>query len=165
VEVAELIAREEIRQVLARYARAVDRADRDQVRSCFHPDAHDDHGVVEGTVDDLMRGYEVLLHGFDSTMHFLGNEYIDVHGETADVETYCIAFHRQQATPERSTRDLVLGIRYVDRFERRDGDWRIADRQVVFDWTRVDEIPNEWKYPTPVRGTRGPEDPGLERVT
>jgi len=31
--------------------------------------------------------------------------------------------------------DMVLGLRYVDRFERRSGAWRIAARVCAFDWT------------------------------
>ena len=33
-----------------------------------------------------------------------------------------------------------MGLRYVDVLERRDGEWRIADRRCVFDWTRRDAI-------------------------
>ena len=30
---------------------------------------------------------------------------------------------------------MVLGLRYVDRFERRNGRWLIARRVCAFDWT------------------------------
>ena len=30
---------------------------------------------------------------------------------------------------------MILGLRYVDRFERRDGTWLIAKRVCAFDWT------------------------------
>jgi hypothetical protein len=30
---------------------------------------------------------------------------------------------------------MVLGLRYLDRFERREGRWRIARRVCAFDWT------------------------------
>jgi hypothetical protein len=36
--------------------------------------------------------------------------------------------------------DMTLGARYVDRYERRDGQWKIARRTVVHDWTRVDPV-------------------------
>ena len=58
---------------------------------------------------------------------------------------------RSTATSRRSTRtawrttsrsptttvpptDMVLGLRYVDRFEQRDGTWLIAKRVCSFDW-------------------------------
>ncbi len=36
---------------------------------------------------------------------------------------------------EDETGDDVLGGRYIDRFERRDGEWRIARRVLLLDWT------------------------------
>ena len=38
--------------------------------------------------------------------------------------------------------DLVLGLRYVDRFERRGGAWLIAKRVCAFDW--VYRVPFSW---------------------
>ena len=34
----------------------------------------------------------------------------------------------------------MVNIRYVDRFEKRDGEWRIADRMVVLDSERIDPV-------------------------
>ena len=44
----DLIAREQIRDVVYRYARGVDRRDFALVRGCYHPDATDDHGRFVG---------------------------------------------------------------------------------------------------------------------
>ena len=56
--------------------------------------------------------------------------------------------------------DLVIGLRYVDRLERRDGEWRIADRVCAFDWSRIDPIVGEWEFPPEaVRGRRDRDDP------
>ncbi len=35
---------------------------------------------------------------------------------------------------------MVLGLRYVDRFERRDGRWLIAARVCAFDWSSTVEF-------------------------
>ena len=35
---------------------------------------------------------------------------------------------------------LVVVIRYVDRYDRRDGDWRIADREIRFLWSERHEV-------------------------
>ena len=40
-----------------------------------------------------------------------------------------------------SGKDDVFGIRYVDRFERRAGEWKIAHRVVASEWRRVDPVP------------------------
>ncbi len=53
-----------------------------------------------------------------------------------------------------------MGLRYVDRLERRDGEWRIADRRCVFDWSRRDTITGEWDLPgEALRGARDRNDP------
>jgi hypothetical protein len=159
--VAALLAENEIRKVLLLYCRGVDRLDRDLVRACFHEDAVDSHGNFEGDVDSLLDWMWGVLTKFDTTMHFVGNMLIEVEGDLARAETYGVAFHRGE--PEKPHRNLINGFRYVDRFERRDGAWRIARRTVVTDWTRVD-VPEQW-WPTPegiLCGTRGPDDPVYE---
>ena len=42
--------------------------------------------------------------------------------------------------PDRSRQTFLCG-RYVDRFERRHGEWRIAARTVVYDWIEERERP------------------------
>ena len=34
----------------------------------------------------------------------------------------------------------TFGGRYVDRFERRDGEWRIAHRNLVHEWDKVEHV-------------------------
>lgn len=46
--VRELHDRQVIRQVVERYARSVDRQDKDILVSCYHSDAIDDHGMFVG---------------------------------------------------------------------------------------------------------------------
>jgi hypothetical protein len=63
-------------------------------------------------------------------------------------------------------RQLVANSRYVDRFERRDGDWRIARRVVVTDSARTDTVA-PWQGTSPIssmtRGTRDHADPVYRR--
>ena len=35
---------------------------------------------------------------------------------------------------------MIAAVRYVDRMERRDGEWRIAKRVMVLDWHRVEPV-------------------------
>jgi hypothetical protein len=160
----DLVAHQEIRDVLIRYTRGIDRRDRELVRSCYHPDAHDDHGPFKGSVDDFLDWLEAMHAYFASTMHFIGNQLVEVRGDVADAESYCVAYHRRAAVGREPAYDLVIGLRYVDRLERRDGEWRIADRLCVFDWTRRDDVTAEWEMgPEVVRGVAGPTDPVLRR--
>jgi ketosteroid isomerase-like protein len=160
----ELVAREEIRDVLFRYTRGIDRLDLDLVRSCYHVDAHDDHGAFRGDVDGFLDWVGEALSYFDSTMHFIGNQLIDVDGDVAHTESYCVAYHRRGPRDGEVPHDLVTALRYVDRLERRaDGRWRIADRVCVFDWSRRDPVVDQWAMDGAVRGRRGPDDPVWHR--
>lgn len=134
---SDLRARREIEDVLLRYCRGIDRLDLALVRDCYWPDATDSHGGFHGTRDEFVAWVEKLLARFASTMHFVGNALVEIEGEAAVAETYAIAFHRgPEATP---SLNLIVGVRYVDRFERRGDAWRIAKRVCVTEWSRVDD--------------------------
>jgi hypothetical protein len=146
-----LLARQEIADVIYRYARGIDRLDFDLVRSCYHPDAYDDHGMFQGGVEECIAFVRDFLPRYAATQHFMGNMLIEVaaEGERARAETYAVAYHRK-ALADGSGKDDVFGIRYVDRFERRGGEWKIAHRVVATEWRRVDPVP-----PGKVRGGAG----------
>ena len=144
VSVEELLAREEIHDILKRYVRAVDRADADLMVSCYHDDGVDDHGMFRGPARDFAE----FVCGerskrYEATHHFIGSPNIRVDGDSAFVDTYCIA-HQISAPDESGHRfDYMVGLRYVDRFERRAGQWLIAHRTAVFDWTYTVAIDEE----------------------
>ena len=69
------------------------------------------------------------------------------------MEAYVEASHVEPGEQERL--HLFAG-RYIDRFERRD-DWRIAERTLRNDWSKVDEI-TETMTGAYVRGTRDRDD-------
>jgi hypothetical protein len=136
-ELRQLLHERDIRDVVMRYCRGIDRMDRQLVRSCYHPDATDDHGSFSGGVDEFLAWLWPLLERYTLTMHFVGNLLIEVGDDVAAAETYGIAFHRSE--DERPQLNLMTGFRYLDRFERRDGEWRIASRVAVTEWSRVDD--------------------------
>jgi len=138
--VDDLLAKQEIQDVIYRYARGIDRLDFDLVRSCYHPDAFDDHGMFQGNVDAFIEYVEDFLPRYVVTQHFMGNLLIEVDGDSARAETYAVAYHRKELA-DGSGKDDVFGIRYVDRFERRAGEWKIAHRVVASEWRRVDPVP------------------------
>jgi hypothetical protein len=160
MDVETLIARQEIADVLCRYCRGIDRLDLELVRSCYHPDAYDDHGTVRGSVDEFLAGAASFLPQFAATMHFLGNMLIEVDGAVARAETYAVAYHRLEPD-EGSGKDDIWGLRYVDRFERRDGEWRIAHRVMTQEWRRVEPVaPGRGRGRTPGQwGRRDRDDP------
>jgi hypothetical protein len=152
-----LLSHHEISSALLRYCRGIDRLDLELVRSCYWPDATDSHGGFSGTRDEFIAWVGKLLARFESTMHFVGNVLIEVAGDAAVAETYAIAFHRSRDA--RPNLNLIVGVRYVDRFERRGGDWRIARRVCVTEWSRVDDAPGRFPIaPGHVTGRRDRSD-------
>ena len=154
------MARTEITQVLYRYCRGVDRGDREMIRSVYHSDATDDHGSWSGLGVDFA---DYLVDSMASAtlvgQHQIHNVLIEVDGELAACESYFLAFHPTTT----AVGDTVLSIaagRYLDRFERRDGPWLIADRRVVLDWTRAQLTGEPWEaQPFFAAGGRGAADP------
>ena len=141
-----LIDREEIRDTMARYARGVDRADWDLVRSTYHADAFDDHGDFKGDVDGFIAFAQDRTGSLPQCMHFLGNCLIEfADADTAAVETYFMTAHTLDEAGRKAygagdgsgAAQLSSFGRYVDRFERRDGAWKVAHRIVIFEATRV----------------------------
>jgi hypothetical protein len=155
-----LLAERAIARVLNTYSRGADRCDLQLMRSCYWPDATDDHGSYRGGVDGFIEFVGPALQRFERTNHVLGNMLIDVDLENgvARAETYAVAYHRYHDAAGRET-DMVAGLRYVDRFERRDDEWRIAERVCAFEWRRTDPVVGEGGFADVyVRGKRGPDD-------
>jgi hypothetical protein len=131
----DLLAREEITDVVKALARGTDRLDRELMASCYHPDGTDDHNVFRGTGTEFAQWVVDTLPHFEATMHFVGPPRIRRAGDRAKVDTYCVAHHLSRPDETGQQSDMVLGLRYVDRFECRGGRWLIAARVCAFDWT------------------------------
>ncbi len=142
ITVDDLLAREEIADVIKRLARGTDRLDEELMASCYHPDGFDDHNAFRGGGGEFARWVMGALAHFNATMHFTGPPLVRLDGDRAQVDTYCIAHHLTDHT------DMVMGLRYVDRFERRDGRWLIARRVCAFDWTYTVPIDDaaRWRF-------------------
>jgi ketosteroid isomerase-like protein len=160
-----LLAREAIREAMARYCRGIDRLDTDLIKSAYHPDAFDDHGPFKGVRDDFVEWIiPFLRREYVTTTHHLTTQSIDLSGDVAHVETYAIVVQEKHVGGD--IVQLVANSRYVDRFEKRDGDWRIAHRVVVTDSARTDTVA-PWQGTSPIssmtRGTRDHTDPVFQR--
>lgn len=155
----ELLDQAEIRNVHLRYCRGVDRMDWDLIRSCYHPDAIDDHGPYVGDVEGFIAWAQEILPQFDSTTHFTGNQLVRVEGDAAWAEHCGQAFHRRPATDQGPPVDLVANVRYLDRMEKRDGEWRIARRLVTVDSDRSDPIFGLYASARMKRSRRDRHDP------
>jgi len=132
-----------LRALAAGYASGVDRRDEDLFVSVFAPDAvlrvHD-----PGVYDEprsVLRGREELarvierISTYDATFHFVGQASYAADGDGATGEVYCTAHHLTRT--RHGANDFTMLIRYRDRYARADGEWRIAERAVLVDWTAL----------------------------
>ncbi len=163
-----LIDREEILDVMQRYARGVDRGDWEAVRAVYHEGAFDDHGDYKGDVDGFIEFARDRVGPLPQCMHFLGNCLIEFASEdVAAVETYFMTAHTLDAQGQKAygagdgnePMQLSSYGRYVDRVERRSGEWRIAHRICVFEATRVHTGKAPPIKPDWAQLHRSPEDP------
>lgn len=157
---ARLADRVEIEEVLARYCRGVDRCDEATLAAVYHDDATDDHGTFVGPAREFaawaVAGAARFWH---SSHHSVHNVIIDWAGhDVARVESYVLAFNRRAPQGDGGDdRIEVFAGRYLDRFERRDGNWRIAHRQALRDVDTLIER-RAWAGKLP-EGARYPDDP------
>ena len=132
-----------IREVVDAYARCADRRDADGQKALFTADTR---FVVymagEGTdpTDDL-HGRESLtpvfenLNAYEVTTHFNGQSTVELDGNRATGETYCLAHHVYSAEGDRKL--MVASLRYHDTFVKADGTWRFSERRLYVDWTET----------------------------
>ncbi len=133
--IEQLSDREQIRDAVMRYCYGVDRLDSDCMRSAYWPDATDDHGNFTGNAHEFVD-YCMKAHlKWKWTMHSIYNHQIDLDddGVHARGEIYNISHLCRKDT---GTVDTWYG-RYLDRYEKRDGEWKILERVCVHHGSQV----------------------------
>jgi hypothetical protein len=128
-----LLDRDAIRRCLERMARGEDRRNGAMIKASCWPDSITDYGVFRGDFDAY---YAWVIPGADAitnTQHVLGQSYTELDGERARVETHVVSFHRVDMGTEE--RDTCIGGRYLDVMEKRGGEWRIAERTMLY-WSQ-----------------------------
>jgi ketosteroid isomerase-like protein len=126
-----LLDRQDILDCLIRFCRGMDRFDRELFVSAFHPDAIIDAGEFVGGPEALYDwASEMHEAGQSSTLHNVLNHSCAIDGDVAHAETYYLFTARN-----RDGTNWIAGGRYIDRLERRDGNWKIALRCNVVEWS------------------------------
>lgn len=119
----------ELQRLAWAYCHAVDRGDMALLESLYHPDAIDDHGAMfRGSPEEYVAWLPRMLKGLEATRHTIHNMLFLVDGDRAQGELVNTAYHRT-----RDGREIILGGRYLDEYERREGVWRILRRSLVLD--------------------------------
>lgn len=144
----ELLDRVALQSVMARYFQAVDRNDQKRIRSCFTEDVKATYHTrepmmgVEATLASLRPHFENLEKGVIKTAtHFMGTFSVDrLEGDSAETETYALAFIARAATADAPEHVAMRGLRYIDRWRRGRGahenaGWQICERVHTLDWS------------------------------
>lgn len=161
-----LVAWHDIYDLLCDYMRAQDRLIPDLHLSVFHENATTDYGDgYRGGAAGFVEFAQGVLRPHRANHHMIGQVRIDF--ETTDRafgEVYFQAFHRLE-NEAGEERDLFMAGRYVDRYEARDGVWKIAHRSELIDWVRDepaadDMLDGDHGFPL---GARAPEDLSCRR--
>ena len=160
----ELLSWHEIYRLLCDYMRGQDRLLPELHRSVFHNDATTDYGAFTGGPDAFVAFAQDILRTHHANHHMIGQVLIDFDGDTAFGEVYFQAFHRI-ANEAGEEQDFWVSGRYIDRYERRAGIWKIAHRSELVDWLRNEPAGDATlrSQPWPF-GARAPADLSCDRV-
>jgi ketosteroid isomerase-like protein len=134
----EMLDEYQLRMLVHGYCRAVDRGDLARLRELYHDDAEDAHGAFStGNVDAFVRQLEAARPYLRSMQHHITTTNFAISGDAAEGEIYSIAHHTFAAGDHDV--DVVVGGRYLDRYEKRAGTWKFIERSIVTDWARVND--------------------------
>lgn len=155
-DIQALLDKQAIAEVLADYARGADRIDVDLLTSVFHPDAEADYGAMfTGTGHEFAAFLATVHPTMEAHHHQLGNMTIRVEGDRAGSETY-VSVRLRTRSESGVPIDIASHGRYVDRWERREGRWRIAHRRYLHD---LDEMWESRGGAYESSGARNRDDP------
>ncbi|WP_330254934.1 nuclear transport factor 2 family protein [Nocardia sp. NBC_00565] len=142
-----------IRSCIAELARGEDRRDAELISASFWPDATTDFGIFAGSFGEYLAWVVPGSPAIPVTQHVLGQTVIELKGDVALAETHVTAYHRIDTGTEQ--RDAVIAGRYLDRLEKRNEEWRIAQRTMLYDWFRDYGASVDWSQGimgTPLHG-------------
>lgn len=167
-----LFDEKEIADIQYRVARAIRLADVELMVACYHPGAFDHHAPFsEETIEEKAKSFREKCLKQGELMHYvIQNLLIEIDGDVAHTEAIVWSMkllHEHSDTGEQMGR--LSGARYLDRLERREGRWAIAERWFVPEWGFFQSIPpqtkpvgayvppSEWKS-QPLKGARDRTD-------
>jgi ketosteroid isomerase-like protein len=137
---AQIADRLAIQDLLHLHCRGLDRHDPAAIQSTYWPDAEVDYGSFKGNAQLFAELVVGALSGtYELTRHSLSNTLISFAGDTALCESSVSAGH---LLPGAETEMLFYG-RYLDKLEKRSGQWKILHRQVVMDWSKRMKVEDE----------------------
>jgi SnoaL-like domain len=131
--VQQIADRQEIAELCARYATALDTRDWALLESCFGPEPVFVHpgGRLEG-FDAILHRTRTALAPLTATQHLLGTMVTEVDGDTARSVCYFQAQHMRAGTPDGET--YIIAGSYADTLARTADGWKITERVQAYLW-------------------------------
>ncbi len=160
IDSQELSQRVEIVDALLSYTRGIDRLDKESVISAFHPGAIlNNYGPEPMPIEDFVEyALPSLKQRYSATQHRVSNIRIEIKEDRALVESYVLAYHVKSS--ESSKQLHTFNGRYIDTFALRDAHWKISERFLRNDWSKVDNITEEMAGSSVwVKSRRDADDP------
>ena len=122
--------RQAILDCIVREARGRDRQDVALTLGCYWPEGIDEHGPVLSPAPEYpARANAGHAAFFAATSHSITSHLCEIDGDTAWCESYVVG---GLLAKDGKTCKISPG-RYIDRLERRGGEWRILHRRTVVD--------------------------------
>lgn len=131
-------SRQEIREVVERWAVWRDAGDWDRFAGVWHPDGYMTATWFQGSFRDFIAVSRQAYEAGVRILHFLGGSAIDVRGDRGIAQTKMTI--SQRAAVHGVEVDVVCTGRFYDFFERRDGRWAIVRRQPIYERDRMDPV-------------------------
>jgi hypothetical protein len=125
-----LLDREAILDGVSLCCRAIDRQDGELLAGLFHADATVQDRDFTGPLPAYLAWIDTRRSALAQS-HNLTSHSCAIDGDSAEAESYVLI--ASLGADGRTA--AVTGGRWLDRFERRDGFWRIAGRRFVTDWS------------------------------
>ena len=151
----------DLHDLLARYARAVDRCDAALFAQVWASGARLDYGQGETDAASWSEGLIARLSLMHRTQHMISNILVTLAGDSATSEAICLAWHHFDE--DGAPLVMIVGGRYLDAHIRTAQGWRIAHRRYIMDWTETHpstlELGQGRFARFPVIGARKPDDP------
>ncbi|MDH4042615.1 MAG: nuclear transport factor 2 family protein [Gammaproteobacteria bacterium] len=129
-DVAYLKDRTAILDCISRHARGHDRFDVDMLTDAYHEDGVDEHGYAINPGPKYAE-WANAVHAAGSILHThnITTHNCEIDGDVANCESYVmVALLNNDGASAR-----IISGRYVDRLEKRDGEWKIALRRSTVD--------------------------------
>ena len=155
------LIKQQLNELLLRYAHAVDRRDAAALSQLWWPDGQIDFGLFKGPTAEFIELICQENPSILTSYHSITNALFTLDGQRARGHCYVTAMSSFK-DPDNGATDQLVGGRYLDRFEQRDGQWRFIEKLFVLDWTVNQPHSAIWDKgigAAAARGVMGPTDP------